>query len=74
MARAGLVVCGDAAAAMRVLCSEDPRVSDIAVDRPEGFTLAVTKSLDLQDLVAFAVSDGYLGLRWRAESSGARAR
>ncbi|MBI2895198.1 MAG: hypothetical protein HYY06_16710 [Deltaproteobacteria bacterium] len=73
VARAGLVVCGDAAAATRVVCSEDPRLSDIAIDGPEGFAQAVKKSTDLQDLVAFAVSDGYLGLRWRAQSSGSQS-
>jgi tetratricopeptide (TPR) repeat protein len=68
-ARAGLVVAGDAAAAARVVAREDLRLRDLDIGTPEGFRRAVRESEALRDLVAFAVSEPYLGLRWRVAVS-----
>ena len=68
-ARAGLVVAGDAAAAVRVVAREDPQLREVDVATPEGFRQAVHESEALRDLVAFAVSETYLGLRWRVAAS-----
>jgi tetratricopeptide (TPR) repeat protein len=68
-ARAGLVVAGDAAAAARVVAHEDLRLREIDIGTPEGFRQAVAESEALRDLAAFAISEPYLALRWRAALS-----
>jgi len=67
MNRAGLLVCGDTAASLRVVAAETPELSGVDVATEHGFREAVRRSPEFADLAAFAVSDEYLALRWRAD-------
>ena len=51
-ARAGLLVAGDAAAAVRVVAREDARLRDVNVETPEGFSQAVRESEAAQPATA----------------------
>jgi tetratricopeptide repeat protein len=60
-ARAGLVVAGDASAALRVVAAE--RLRGFAISSPAALRAAVDASRDVADLVAFAVSAEYAAIR-----------
>jgi tetratricopeptide (TPR) repeat protein len=65
--RAGLLVSGEAAASLRVVARETPALAGVDVGTEHGFREAVRRSPEIADLAAFAVSDEYLSLRWRAD-------
>jgi len=58
--RAGLFVCGDAAAALRVVARE--RLRGFEPETPAAYRAAVDASRDFADLAAFALSAQYLSL------------
>ncbi len=64
--RAGLLVSGDAAACLRTLALEIPELDGVDVGTALGFQEAAARSAEFGDLVAFAVSEEYLALRWRS--------
>lgn len=63
--RAGMLMCGDIAVGLGLVLREDPSMASTKVDTTDPMMQALKQREDLQDLLAFSLSDDFFRLRQR---------
>ncbi|HZH02315.1 MAG TPA: tetratricopeptide repeat protein, partial [Myxococcaceae bacterium] len=61
--RAGLLLCGDVAAGLNALLRDDPQSASLRIEGTDSVVHALRQRPDLQDLMAYALSDEFFSVR-----------